>query len=467
MTALHDLGVVALAQAVADGSIKAEAVVQSSLDRLDQLGPGLNAIVRIERDRALEAARSVDLTRSSGKALGPLAGVPLAHKDLIYRAGRPCSVGSKIRQDFVPAVTSTALARLDTAGAVDLGTLHMAEFALSPTGLNVHHGHGRNPWNTDYCPGGSSSGSGAAVAARLVAASLGSDTGGSIRHPAAMCGVTGLKPTHGLVSLSGAMPLAPSLDTIGPIARSAKDIARLLSVIAGPDPQDGATVYGCVKNYEQDLTGDISDLTIAVPEAYYREHADPAILSLLDQSLDVFKAGGARIVRTDVPDMNLINALMQVVMGAEAATLHLPWLTDRPGDYGEQVRSRIVPGLAYPATRYIEAMMMRGQIAQEWLATVMQHADMVHLPTLAVPVPSIAQTTEGPEDERAALLGQVTRCTRGINYLGLPSIAVPCGFTSGRLPASFQLVGRPFSEGTLLRAADGYQRMTAFHTMSP
>ncbi len=460
------MGVVEAAEAVADGSTTAEALATLSLDRLERIGPRYNAVVALDSEFALEQARSVDAARKSGKALGPLAGVPLAHKDLIYRANRRCTGGSIIRRDFVPGSTATVLRRLDDAGALDLGSLKLAEFALSPTGLNVHHGHGRNPWNVDYCPGGSSSGSGAAVAARLVCASMGSDTGGSIRHPAAMCGITGLKPTHGLVSMHGAMPLAPSLDTIGPLARSAKDVARLLSVIAGPDILDGATRHQ-PEDYESALTGELAGLTVAVPDDYFREQADPGILKVIDDSLQVFKAAGARLVRTTVPDMGLVNALMQLVMGAEAATLHLRWLKDRPQDYGDQVRSRIVPGLAYPATRYIEAMMLRGKLAREWIETAMCNADFVHLPTLSSPVPSILETTLGSAEEVAASLARVTRCTRGINYLGLPAIAVPCGFSEGDLPVSFQLVGRPYAEGTLLRAADAYQRLTDFHMRLP
>lgn len=468
MTTWHEFGVVDLADAIADGSVSAEVVTASCLDRLQDLGPGLNAVIRIERETALESARAIDVARrDSGKVPGPLAGVPMAHKDLFYRAGRPCTGGTLIRRDFVPQQTSTVLSRLDDAGAIDLGTLHMAEFALSPTGLNVHYGHGRNPWNLDYCPGGSSSGSGAAVAARLVPASMGSDTGGSVRHPAAMCGITGLKPTQGLVSSHAVMSLAPSLDTMGPLARSARDVARLLTVIGGPDPCDRATVHGQRKDYEAGLTGDIRDLTIAVPQTYYRENTHPEVLALLDESLKVFEDLGARVIHTSVPDMAQINTMMAIMLGSEAATLHMKWLDERPQDYGDQVRSRITPGLAYSATQYVEAMMMRASICRQWLDTVMQGADVVHLPTLPIPVPTIAESESGDAETRAAVLSQVTHCNRGINYLELPSIAVPCGFTKNGLPASFQLVGRHFSEDLLLRVADAWQRVTDFHTRKP
>lgn len=471
MTALWQLGVVETAEAIASGAVSAERAAEAALARLETLGPCFNAVVRLDGAGALEAARKVDQARARGAALGPLAGVPMAHKDLFYRAGRPAAGGSIIRKDFVPDETAVALERLDAAGAVDLGTLHLAEFALSPTGYNAHYGHGRNPWNPDYCSGGSSSGSGAAVAARLVPAALGSDTGGSIRHPSAMCGLTGLKPTQGLVPLAGAMPLAPSLDNIGPLARTARDAARLLSVIAGPSPRDASTATAPVRDYEAGLSGDLEGITIAVPQDYYRPATEPEILALLDASLEALKDRGARVVRTTIGDemggMAFANAAMQVVMAVEAATLHRRWIESRPQDYGDQVLARMLPGLAYPATRYAEALMMRGKVAAQWLKGAMGGADMVHIPTLPVPVPSIAETTEGGPDKVAAAVGRVTHCTRAINYLGLPSLAVLCGFAGNGLPASFQLVGRPFSEALLLKAADAYQRVTDFHTRVP
>lgn len=467
MSALHDLGLVETADAIAQGAITSEAATASALHRLEALGPRYHAVMLIDRDGALEAARAVDLARARGEDIGPLGGVPLAHKDLLYRAGRVCTGGSLIRKDFVPDVTASVLERLDGAGALDLGTLHLAEFALSPTGFNAHYGHGRSPWNLDYGSGGSSSGSGAAVAARLVSGALGSDTGGSIRHPSAMCGVTGLKPTNGLVPLYGAMPMAPSLDTIGPLTRSVRDAARMLSVIAGPDVRDATTLAAPERDYESGLSGDLKGVTIAVPQGYYRTTADGEILALMDESLKVLKAAGAKVVETTVPDMALINALMQVVMTCEAATLHRQWLEERPGDYGAQVRARILPGFALPATRYVEAMMMRAKVAQDWLHRAMGGADMVHIPTLPIAVPSIAETTQGAPEDVAVAIARVTHCTRAINYLGLPSLSVPCGFTANGLPAAFQLVGRPFGEPVLLRAGDAYQRRTDFHLRVP
>lgn len=460
-------GVVAAAQAVALGETTAEALCEAALRRLETRGRALNGVVLIERDRALAQARAVDRARAAGAPLGPLAGVPMAHKDLFYRAGRPAPCGSRIRRGFVPDVTATALARLDAAGAVDCGALHMAEFALSPTGYNEHDGHGRNPWNPDHVCGGSSSGSGIAVAAGCVPAALGTDTGGSIRHPAAACGLVGVKPTHGAVSLAGAMPLSPTLDCVGPIARTARDAARVLDVLGGEDRDDPTTAWAPRLSCEAALVGDTRGLRIARPRGHYGEGIEPEIAAILETARDALGETGATFVDTESPDMAVVDAYAHLVMAVEASTLHREWLVARPNDYADQVRARIEPGLLYPATRYAEALFLRGRIAREWLDAVLGEADVAILPALPIPVPTIAETTEGSPADVAAVIGRVTRNTRGINYLGLPAVAVPCGFSRSGLPVAFQLVGRPWAEPLLLRVADAFQRVTDWHRRRP
>lgn len=467
MTTTFTLDMVEMVQGVRDGDFTAEALVQEALDRLATLGPRYNAVMELQPDTALEAARAVDLARKRGEPLGLLAGAPLAHKDLLYRTGRRCTGGSIIRKDFVADTTATVLERLDESGALDLGTLHLAEFAFSPTGYNRHYGHGRSPWNTEYGSGGSSSGSGAAVAARLVPVALGSDTGGSLRHPSAMSGVVGLRPTIGLVPNHGAMPAAPSLDVIGPLARSVRDVARVMQVIAGYDQRDSASVNMERPDFEQHLGKDLRGIRIAVPGGYYRERTTAEVQALIDQSLDVLRDAGAEVIETAPPDMDLVNALMAVVMTAEAASLHRRWLSERGDDYGAQVRSRIIPGFEVSAVRYLDALRMRADIMREWIDTTMRDADMVHIPTLPIPVPSIAATTEVPPSQVAEIIGQVTAYTRGIAYLGLPALSIPCGFTDSGMPAAFQLVGRPFAEPVLFRAGDAYQRATSYHKLVP
>jgi len=407
------------------------------------------------------------LRSRAARLRGPLHGVPLAHKDLFYRAGKVTACGSRVRKDFVPATTATVLDRLAGAGALCVGALHMAEFAFSPTGWNQHYGHCLNPWNEAHVPGGSSSGSGAAVGARLVHGSLGTDSGGSLRHPASMCGVTALKPTQTRVSRAGVMPLSHSLDCVGPIAPSARDCARLLGAIAGADERDATATDRSVPDYEAALTGSIAGLRIAVPENYYRDTLSPEVEELLEASLQVLRGLGATVTRVRVPDLGPINAAAQLVMSVEAATVHRAWLATARDDYGAIVRSRIEPGLLVPAVNYCEALALRARIVDDYIKATLAEADLVHLPAVTIPVPTIAETTTGEASRINAVLGALTHATRGINFLGLPAASVPMGFTRNGLPAGFQLVGRPFSEGLILRAADAYQRVTDWHRRHP
>lgn len=455
------------ADAVAQGDVTSVRLTQAALARAGKVGPALNCIVALDPDDALLAAEKADQDRQRGKSAGALNGVPLAHKDLFYRRGKTVACGSKIRKDFVPDSTASVLERLAAAGTVNLGALHMAEFAFSPTGYNEHYGHARNPWNIAHVPGGSSSGSGAAVAARIVFGSLGTDTGGSLRHPAAMCGLTGLKPTLTRVSRAGVMPLSHSLDCVGPLARTARDCARLLQVIAGADTEDPTSSDLPVPDYEAALDGNVRGLRIGIPRAYYYDAVDSEIKRLLDGSLDVLRGLGAETVEVDVPDMNLINSLGHLLMAVEAATIHRRWLQTRRDDYSDQIRSRIEPGLFYTATRYCEALAMRGSLCKEFADTALRNVDVLHLPAIPVPVPTIEETTAGNPADVTRVIGVIGHCTRGINYLGLPAISVPAGFDAKGLPVAFQLVGRPFAEAILLRAAEAYQRITDWHRQKP
>lgn len=450
--AIASLDLTALAAAITSGDVTSEAATTVALDRLDSVGRKLKAVKRLDRDRALEAARAADKERAAGANLPPLHGVPLAHKDLFYRQGDLSEGGSKIRAGFRADTTATVIQRLDAAGALDIGRLQLAEFALSPTGYNLHEGHPFNPWNPAHVPGGSSSGSGIAVAARCVAASLGTDTGGSLRHPGAMCGVVGVKPTWGLVPADGVMPLSASLDCAGPLTRTARDAALMMSVLTQ-------------RTYE--LNDDLRGVTIGLPGGYYLETVDPQIAGALDDAKAVFRDLGAHFIETTTPDMALINAMMHLVMSVEATTIHRRWLIERPQDYADQVRGRIEPGLYYPATRYVEALSMRAALTQAWLTACLGDADVALLPAIAVPVPTIAAITEGSPADVSRTIGALTHCTRGINYLGLPGVSVPCGFDSAGLPIAFQLVGRPFTEAGMLGAAAAFQRVTDWHTRIP
>ena len=465
--ALHNLSLVDAAKMIADGHVSSVALTELALDRLTRLGPKFNCVITLDAERALDTAERQDAQRRKGRPLGPLHGVPLAHKDLFYRKGSRVTLGSPLNLNNIANSTATAIERLDASGAIDLATLHLSEFAYSPTGYNKHFGHCRNPWNMDHVPGGSSSGSGAAVASRLVYGSLGTDSGGSARHPAAMCGVTALKPTQTRVSRANVGPLSFSLDCVSPIARTARDCARLLSVIAGLDPLDPTAADRPVEPYEEQLTGDIRGTKVAIPESYYRELLSDDVGVLLEDAVSTLRSLGVSTQKTTPPDMSLTNSMAQVVMAVEAATVHQKTLAEHRDQYAEVVRSRIEPGLLIPATRYCEALSLRSRIAREYVTLTFGSNDIVMTPTIPIPVPTIVETTADDPTRIAKRLAALTHCTRGINYLGLPAITIPAGFTKNGLPCAFQLIGKPFAEANLLKAADAFQRLTDWHQRKP
>lgn len=446
-----------------DGVLTPRAAVSAALDTSAARDATYNGIVALEPDRALATADRLGALPPTAR--GPLAGAPYARKDLFYRAGFPALCGSPLRPGHVPQVTATAVDRLDAAGGIDIGRLAMAELAMSPTGFNTHESHPANPWNPAHVPGGSSSGSAVAVTAGYVPLALGTDTGGSIRHPAAMCGLTGLKPTYGRVSRAGAWPLSWNLDHVGPLARSARDCAIALHLLSGHDPQDSTAARPGWQRPA--LTGDLTGLRIARPGGYYDAALTPAVRAALDATAAELAAAGATLVDTECPDMATINALAHVTLAVEAATQLRRAFLGAGEKVGRQVRDRLEPGLFYAATDYADALRLRAPQRAAWLAAAMADADAVLIPAISREVPTIAETTQAPPAEIAAVIGAVTHTTRGINYLGLPALVAPCGQDAAGLPIAFQLVGRPWDEATILRIADAYQRRTGWHTRRP
>jgi aspartyl-tRNA(Asn)/glutamyl-tRNA(Gln) amidotransferase subunit A len=460
------LSLTSVAKAIAEKRLSSREVTQSCLDRIAQWQPRLNAFMAIETEAALAAADAADARLSKGKAGGALHGVPLAHKDMYYDAGKIVTCGSKIRRDFVATTTSTALQRLKDAGTIRLGSLQMAEFAYGPTGHNAHYGAVHNPFALDHITGGSSSGSGSAVAARLTFAALGSDTGGSIRMPAHFCGVTGLKTTWGRISRAGAMPLSQSLDTVGPLARTSEDCALLLGLMAGADPEDPTAITGPVPDYMAATREPIKGLTIGVPTAFYVDDLDPEVAGILEQTIAVLKREGADIVQVDLPDQRQLTAACQLVLATEAAAFHKRWLIERSDDYGAQVLMRLQNGLAIPGVTYLEALRWRGPALAAHLAAV-AGVDAVLAPVAPVAAPTIAESDVGSSPDAESVIQRLTRFTRPINYLGLPSLSIPAGFTRNGLPVGMQLIGRSFDEAMLLRIGAAFQRATDFHAREP
>jgi aspartyl-tRNA(Asn)/glutamyl-tRNA(Gln) amidotransferase subunit A len=460
------MSLVALAKAIAAKKISSREATQSCLARIAQWQPRLNAFMAIEQDAALAAADAADAALAKGASRGVLHGVPLAHKDMYYDAGKVVTCGSKIRRDFVATTTSTALQRLKDAGTVRLGSLQMAEFAYGPTGHNAHFGAVHNPWNLDHITGGSSSGSGAAVAARLTSAALGSDTGGSVRMPAHFCGVTGLKTTVGRVSRAGAMPLSQSLDTVGPLAQSAEDCALLLGLMAGADPEDPTAIAGPLPDYMAATRAPMKGITIGVPTAFYVDDLDSEVARVLDETVATLKREGAEIVKVELPDQRQLASASQLVLAVEAAAFHKRWMIERPQDYGPQVLMRLQNGLAVPAITYLEAMRWRGPALSAHAAAT-AGVDAVIAPVSPIPAPTIAESDVGNSPEADAVLPRLTRFTRPVNYLGLPALSIPSGFTKNGLPVGLQLIGRSFDETTLLRIGAAFQRATDFHARVP
>src|SRR5882757_5305730 len=436
------MSLTSVAKAIADKRVSSREVTKSCFDRIAQWQPRLNAFMAIEAEEALAAADAADAALAKGKADGPLHGVPLAHKDMYYEAGKVVTCGSKIRRDFVATTTSTALQRLKDAGTIRLGSLQMVEFAYGPTGHNPHYGAVRNPWNIDHI------------------------TGGSIRMPAHFCGVTGLKTTVGRVSRAGAMPLSQSLDTVGPLAQSAEDCALLLGLMAGADPDDLTASTLPVPDYMAATQGSLKGLKIGVPTAFYVDDLDAEVARVLDETIATLKKEGAEIVKVDLPDQRQLTAACQLVLATEAAAFHKRWLIERPQDYGAQVLMRLQNGLAIPAVSYLEAMRWRGPALAAYLAAV-TGTDAVLAPVAPVPAPTIAESDVGNSDGAEAVIQRLTRFTRPVNYLGLPSLSVPTGFTKAGLPVGMQLIGRSFDEAMLVRIGAAFQRATDFHALVP
>ncbi len=421
----------------------------AALARAEQTQPTINAFIRIDTEKAMESAAAADREIGQGQYRGILHGIPLAHKDMFYREGEITSCGSAIRRDFRATYTSNLVRRLDAAGAITIGWLNMSEFAGGPTGHNVHFGDCCNPWNPEHVSGGSSSGSGAAVAARIVFGALGSDTGGSIRIPAACCGIVGVKPTYGLVSRHGAMPRSWSLDHVGPLARTPADAAGILHAIAGVNRDDPTSWIAEVPRYHEGMQDVPKGLRIGVPKKHFLDDVSADVGAAFEAALQVLQALGCIRVEVDLPDPVPLSQLNDVISKSEAATIHRKWLIECPEQYGGHVRSRIESGLAIPATRYLEALSMREAVTREFVDTVFTECDVVCTPTLPVVAPRRAESN--PEDPMGVLdvVRKMTYRTRLFNYLGLPAFSVPMGLGAGNMPVGLQLVGRPLAESLL------------------
>ncbi|HYM90479.1 MAG TPA: amidase [bacterium] len=441
------------------------ALLDGLLERIERcraLHPFITVTAEVARAQATQAEREI----AAGRYRGPLHGIPVSLKDLIDTKGIRTTCGSRILVDRVPAADATVAARLRAAGAILLGKNNLHEFAFGVTTANPHFGPTRNPWRPDRIPGGSSGGSGAAVAVGCGPVSIGTDTGGSIRIPAALCGVVGLKPTYGRVSRHGVLPLSWTLDHVGPLTRTVEDAALVLQAIAGPDPRDPSTLGQAVPEFTAGLRKPVAGLRVGVVADEFHSEMAPDVRAPFRAALEVLATLGLELEDVEFPRAIEARTAAATVLFAEAASVHERWLPDRAGEYGADTLALLREGAFLTAAQYLRAQRVRALILRE-AGALMERLTALVLPTIPVVAPEIGQSTVmlggRPTDARAVL----TRFVRHFNFVGLPAISVPCGFGADGLPVGLQIVGRSNDEPTVLAIAHAYEQATPWHTRRP
>jgi len=456
------VSVARLAEQLRRAELSPREAVGSYLDRIARLDGELNAYISVRGDEAVAEADALE--RQPGPK-GPLYGVPAAVKDVIDVEGVATTAASRILADFVPETSATAVERLRAAGAIVLGKLNTHEFAYGAMTTSPHFGPCHNPWSTDRICGGSSGGSGACAAADLAAGTLGTDTAGSIRIPACLNGVTGVRPTHGLVSNAGVVPVAWSFDTVGPIARSAEDCALLLQAIAGPDPRDPTTVRRPADSYVDHLEDGSAGLRVGVVRALFQRGIDPSVAAAVETSLDGLREAGARLVDVELDLFDRFGTIQQAMQFVEAASVHAGWLRTRLAEYGPDVRARLLAGLFLPSTTYTLGQRAR-RLAYASFERALQGLDVLAAPTMPVTSPRIGEETVELDGAVIAYRLALIPFNSPWSLVGAPVVSVPAGFVDG-LPVGLALVGRRFGEATVLRAAHAFQRVTDWHERRP
>ena len=451
-----DLGIAEAQRLIRSRDLSPLDLVEAYVARIRRLDPQLNAFVTVTEERAVERARALETELTGGRWRGPLHGIPIALKDNIDTAGVRTTAGSEVFADRVPDEDAEMVTRLEAAGAIVLGKLNMHEFAYGGTSAFAWSGPVRNPWDTDRIPGGSSGGSGAAVAARLCAGALGTDTGGSVRIPAAHCGIVGLKATYGLASIRGIIPLGVSLDHVGPMCRSVADAALMLQAMAGYDPRGIASIEAEIPDYASALRRPTSALRLGVPRAFY-EDVDPQVLAAVERALGVLGDLTAGTRDVELP------ALPQArTVGVEAYAYHADLLEERRGLYDPSTLERIEGGAEMSAADYAEARYQL-TLVRKAIAAVFEDVDVLVTPTLVQLPVSIEEARASPLE----VTGILIRNTAPFNGYGIPAITVPCGFSREGLPIGLQLCGRALGEVDVLALAHAYEQATAWHERTP
>jgi aspartyl-tRNA(Asn)/glutamyl-tRNA(Gln) amidotransferase subunit A len=461
-----------LAALLAKRKISPVELTELFLRRIERQNSSLNAFLTITAETALAAARRAEkqflLRRGSRRGNFPLLGIPITLKDNLWTRGIRSTAGSKILRDFVPQADSTVARKLARAGAILIGKTNLNEFAYGITGGNAHYGPTHNPWALDRISGGSSAGSAVAIAAGLCAASVGTDTGGSIRVPSAFCGTVGLKPTFGRVSVFGTMPLSPSFDHVGPIARSVVDAAILLGLIAGRDPLDPTSSPRPVEDYRGALRKPLRKFRLGRPREHYWEKLDPEVRRATEAAVHEMEKRGAVVREVSLPHLKeSLDAATEISL-AEALHVHQAagYFPARAVEYGEEVRQRIDAGAQVPAHRFLAGFDVRKRLLAEFGAAF-QNVDAIVAPTVPVPAPLIGAESVQIDGEQVGVRPAIVGHCRPANFTGLPAISIPCGFTRDGLPVGLQMIGRAFDEAMLLRIAFSYERANDWRARHP
>jgi aspartyl-tRNA(Asn)/glutamyl-tRNA(Gln) amidotransferase subunit A len=441
-------------------------VIDATIQRIEKLNPKLNAFITILDQPARREAKHADLLIKEGKYLGVLHGIPISLKDLIYIKGVKSTSGSKILADFVPDYDSTIVRKLRKAGAIIVGTNNLHEFASGITGINPHYGPSKNPWDADRMSGGSSGGSAVAVSSGMSLASVGTDTSGSIRVPSSLCGIFGLKPTYGRISNHGVMPLAPSIDHVGPLARSAWDIAAVLQIIAGYDRLDASSAKVPVPNYLKEISSvgrrnnnySSKKIKIGIPKQFFFDVIEPKVIEIFRKFVDSLhecQITTASDVQVDGTDK--IFETWRAIRLSESAAIHNEWMISRRHDYGDDVIRMLEKGLEITAVEYINALSKWKQEIKDAFLKAMSEYDALLVPTTIIPAPFLDQKESIIDEKTIDVYFSLNRLTTVFNVTGLPAVNVPAGLVDSKLPIGIQLVGRPFEEGRILTIAYIYE----------
>ncbi len=461
MSDLHYLSIAEAGKLIAKGDLSPVELTEALLARIEAINPKLDAFLDIAAEQARADAKTAEAEIKGGGYRGPLHGMPYGLKDIIDYSGRKTTAHSKLLQDNVADSDATVTAKLKAAGGIFMGKLATHEFAIGGPSFDLPWPPARNPWNTDRHPGGSSSGSGAAVSAGLLPGALGSDTGGSVRHPASMCSLAGMKPTYGRVSRAGVVPLSFSLDNVGPLTRTVEDNAIMLTAIAGHDPRDPASARAEVTDFTGDLDKGVKGMRIGLVRHFYTKDLDAQdeMAASIDAAAATLRDLGATVEEVEMPPLSEFAAINRVILLSEAYAIHEEWLQERPGDYAHFTRERLLPGAFMRATHYVQALRHREKMKHAFDEMMRSYDAVLTASSMQVP----CRIDDVPEVERT-----YSRQSRTpFNVIGNPALVVPSGFDKNGLPLSIQIAGRAFDEATVYRIGHAYEQATRWFEKHP